>query len=230
MTHYLIDTTDLDNLVKIEEYDFNGETPPVLADIKKRVWVEVHHDPDPNHNSETHYTEQTITITLEKVTTGHTLTEHPFEEIKITIKDRIGSIATGTRLTITKTDDPCKLSGWVEKARRAERVKAGGNISADTKILDIECKGRGKGETAIELADKQLLKSNKLNTVTAIIDGLEAGALAALTSITTNANLFKMINKYEADLSKELDKILKPATPDTRTKSDKKKPSATTKS
>ncbi len=64
MTHYLIDT---DNLKKLDEYDFEGETPPVLADAKKQKWVEIEQNAVPEYDSETHHLEISQEITLDRV-------------------------------------------------------------------------------------------------------------------------------------------------------------------
>ncbi len=67
MTHYLIDTTDLKNLTKLEEHDFDGEKPPILADAKKQKWVKVKEKPAPEYDFETQRLEISTKISLKKI-------------------------------------------------------------------------------------------------------------------------------------------------------------------
>ncbi len=70
MTYYLIDTTDLNNLIKIEECHFGGEIPPVLADAKKQKWVKSELKPVPEYDKNAFHMEILEEITLEKITTS----------------------------------------------------------------------------------------------------------------------------------------------------------------
>ncbi len=81
MTYYLIDTTDLNNLIKITEHDFNGETPPVLADAKKQKWVEMEYLTKPDYDQNAFHLNISERITLEKAITSFELVPLTTEEL-----------------------------------------------------------------------------------------------------------------------------------------------------
>ena len=67
MIHYLINTSDLKNLTKIDEHDFGDKIPPILADEKKQKWVEVKEKTTPEYDFETQHLEISTKISLKKI-------------------------------------------------------------------------------------------------------------------------------------------------------------------
>ena len=87
MTHYLINISDSDNLVKEMEHEFKGETPPKFqtTDLK---WVELFHDVLPEYDIKVKKHVQKITITINDVIVGYDIVNLTSAELNVDILDK----------------------------------------------------------------------------------------------------------------------------------------------
>ncbi|MCJ8299663.1 MAG: hypothetical protein MJK13_12125, partial [Pseudomonadales bacterium] len=96
----------------------------------------------------------------------------------------IREIATQFRVKVAGDADHYETAGWADKARRAERVVASTGIQAETNALAKEAELRGKGETAMQLAQLQLTKSERFALLIGDIDGITKAALDQINNTT----------------------------------------------
>jgi len=83
-------------------------------------------------------------------------------------------LVEATKSSVTGNAGKCKLTGWIIKEQRANRIKADQGTAADIKIVQIEATRRKRDETTEQLVDLQLAKANSLGEVVAFLDALES--------------------------------------------------------
>nr|VFK16731.1 MAG: hypothetical protein BECKLFY1418C_GA0070996_102544 [Candidatus Kentron sp. LFY] len=113
------------------------------------------------------------------------------EEQKANARQGVVSFSIDARRKVTQNADLHKISGWSIKALRAKRVSDGNGTDEDIVILQIECDERSKGETPLELAEKQHEKAKLLETAVARIDGMEEGALSRIDAAQNASELLR---------------------------------------
>lgn len=108
------------------------------------------------------------------------------------------------RAQVAEYADQYKLAGWNDKARRAERVLSGDASAADISVVQCEAARRAKGETAEDLAQKQVDKAVRLGTAVSVIDGLEDAALERLPDSVLADTVPELLAGLERDIAAHL--------------------------
>jgi len=121
---------------------------------------------------------------------------------------KVKAFATDARAKLTGYADPYQLAGWIGKSEIAKRVIASTATVQEIVSIQAEVDKRGKGETVEYLANKQLEKSIKLTTATAIIDGLESSAITAIKSKQKESTLATLMETLLVDAEAELQALL----------------------
>jgi hypothetical protein len=107
------------------------------------------------------------------------------DELKAQAKEKVSVFATNTRAKLTGHADYYKVAGWNKKGQLAERIANKTATDAEKAIVKAECTQRGKGETPLQLARKQLARGQRFAMAIATIDGMESASLSALATCTT---------------------------------------------
>jgi|GEM_PF-7062100 len=108
-------------------------------------------------------------------------------------------LVEATKSNITGNAGKCKLTGWITKEQRANRIKAGQGTDTDNEIIQIEATHRGLNETPEQLVDLQLAKANNLGKVVAFLDGLESDYIKSVKGRKIKRKDFKAIIKNMND-------------------------------
>ena len=130
------------------------------------------------------------------------------DELKAFAVLQIRHFATEFRAKFAEDADQYKLAGWNDKAQRALRVTANTASDADIAILQTECAKRGNDETPQALAQKQAAKAQAFANAVAIIDGMEAAALATIESQSNENALSAVRNQLQTEATAELNSLL----------------------
>ncbi len=128
-------------------------------------------------------------------------------DTKNTANTSITNFATQCRQKVAGHTDYLQTAAWSEKARRAERIVADQATAEDINIITAEISHRGKGETPIVLAQKQLDKAAMFANATAVIDGMTAAALGSIESATTLMQVETLLSSLQAKANKALAKL-----------------------
>ncbi|WP_261840939.1 hypothetical protein [Aliamphritea ceti] len=119
----------------------------------------------------------------------------------------VQAFATGCRQNIAGYADHYTTAGWADKARRAERVVAGGGTAADIKILTAEATRRNKNETPEELAELQCQKAEAYAEAEGVIDGLESNAVNQLNQVTDITAVQPLLGVLQATAETEFEAL-----------------------
>lgn len=117
------------------------------------------------------------------------------EDIDLCKRDAIRNskaLAQKAREAITGTEfDGIMAAGWAAKAERARRMLSDPPTAseADIAAVTIEAQVRGKGETALQLAQKWDHKSGLYGKAVAYIDGFLAASENAINACQTHEQL-----------------------------------------
>ena len=131
------------------------------------------------------------------------------DSLKAKTLEDIHIYAEDARTQITQNAYPVKLIGWIQKKSIAEKVINGTASPHDIDVITKEAELRGKGETANQLAKKQLAKAKKLSLAIAVVDGLESKAVNYIESTTDKPDVIdSKINKMKASAETELAKLM----------------------
>jgi len=122
---------------------------------------------------------------------------------------KVKAFATDARAKLTGFADQYQLAGWVGKSEIAKRVVGGNATDKEIASIQAEADKRGKGETVEYLANKQLEKSIKLTTASAIIDGLESSAITDIKSKQKESTLATLMETLLVDAEAELQELLR---------------------
>lgn len=125
------------------------------------------------------------------------------EEVQQAIRD-IQAFAIGARAKTTAYADQYKLSGWADKAQRAQRVTGKAASKADMDVLQAEAEQRGRNESPEELAQKQLGKAQAQARSVALIDGIESAALDAIGNAQTSDEVEAIVENHRQALETAL--------------------------
>lgn len=115
--------------------------------------------------------------------------------------ERVKDISAGIRAQAVSYSDPFKIAGWVLKAERAKRIKAGTADATETAIQQAEVDKRQEtGETVETLADIQIAKANDLAALGATLDGVEDKAYRTIEEAADSAALAAAMTTITAEL------------------------------
>lgn len=111
----------------------------------------------------------------------------------------IRSFATARRAEIAQHADRFALSRFPAKAARADRVARGVATADEIAGLQREADKRGRGESAVALAEKQLTKAAFFEVAGDTIDGMETAALDAVEAAKSAAALAVILEKLQVE-------------------------------
>ncbi len=120
----------------------------------------------------------------------------------------IREIATEFRVKVAGDADHYETAGWADKARRAERVVANQGTQTDNDALSKESEFRDKGETALQLAQRQLTKSERFALSIGVIDGITKSALDQIDQITSIDSIEPLVTALKQRGDIELQALL----------------------
>ncbi|WP_287602750.1 hypothetical protein [Thiothrix sp.] len=127
------------------------------------------------------------------------------DDIKYFTVNVITNYAESVRNKIAKNPTALKASAWGSKEARARRIIDGIATDADTALVRSEADQRGRGETVLQLAKKQIDRATALLTAVSVIDGMESRAIAAVNAavdvVAVDAVMTAMQQEAEAALA-----------------------------
>ena len=112
-------------------------------------------------------------------------------------KSSIVTRATDTRALLTGHSDYNTVAGWGHKALLAQKVVGKTATLAELAVVKVEADQRGKSETPLQLAKKQLGKAEQLAIAIANIDGMETAGLAALKLCETVEQIDELLTQLD---------------------------------
>lgn len=130
-----------------------------------------------------------------------------FSDKKIKAIRQIKEFAASIRSEMTGHADTNEVTGWLKKVPRAERIINGTASEKDIAIQQAECDERGYGETPLELAEKQIKKSDRLDTAIAVVDGMQSAALSAIQSKRNENTLAELLEELKAKATQKLKEL-----------------------
>ncbi|ODS24168.1 hypothetical protein AB835_04630 [Candidatus Endobugula sertula] len=133
--------------------------------------------------------------------------EKTLDELKANAMGEVKRFATEIRAAMTGHADANEVTGWLKKVPRAERIINGTASEKDIAIQQAECDERGHGETPLELAEKQIEKSDRLDTAIAVIDGMQSAALPAIQSKRNENTLAELLEELKAKATQKLKEL-----------------------
>lgn len=148
-------------------------------------------------------------MVAEWVDQGGTIEEihKTLDELKTDAINEVKQFATDIRASMTDHADANEVTGWLKKVPRAERIINGTASEKDIVIQQAECDERGYNETPLELAEKQIEKSDRLDTAIAVIDGMQSAALSAIQSKRNENTLAELLEELKAKATQKLQEL-----------------------
>jgi hypothetical protein len=120
------------------------------------------------------------------------------DDIKTDIISQVKAATTRVRAMVAEHADQYKLSGYGAKFERAIRIVNYVATQQDIDILQLECESRMMGESLIDLANKQIVKGERLSKSISIIDGREAYAIGVINdAVDEDAAKSVLANYYD---------------------------------
>ena len=129
------------------------------------------------------------------------------DELKSQAIRSVTAYATRVRTQLVGDADPYKVAGWSDKHQRARRVVAQTNTVHDLEIVQTEATRRGKGETPLDLAQKQVEKAQALANALAVTDGLESAAVTAVQAQSNASDLATLLTELETQAEMTLTQL-----------------------
>ena len=110
-------------------------------------------------------------------------------ELKAIAKGLVSEFADKARNQLAGNPTPLESASWASKEERARRMVAQTATTVDIDILTLEALERGLNETALQLAEKQVEKADKLLSAVSVIDGMRKSAFMAIEEAQTKNDL-----------------------------------------
>lgn len=124
---------------------------------------------------------------------------------------RVRTITLRARSQAAEYADQYRLAGWNDKAQRAARILSGTADAIDIGIIQAEIERRAEGETAEQLAQKQIDKAVALATAVSVIDGLESATLQKLPMAVADSGVEGLLENLEQNLVDHLENVEVPS-------------------
>ena len=185
--------------------------PPKVPDNQKAVFIDDAWQVVSDYRETEYWLEdgsRTVISELGIVPPEGALFSPPMDNVKNHANKKMADFFTEFRAKFAEDADQYKLAGWNDKAQRARRVLNNTASDADIAILQTECAKRGNDETPQALAQKQAAKAQAFANAVAIIDGMEAAALATIESQSNENALSAVLNQLQTEATAELNSLL----------------------